>query len=116
MHTRLARLIVLLVPAFSAVAAVAASRPRAASLPFAVGERLNYNAKVTGLNVGKATISLDNMETVRGVPTFHAVFDIHGRVLFKHFDNHYESWFDTNLVSLKHSQKTPDIDKQYEFH
>lgn len=116
MQTPLARLIVLLVPAFSAVAAVAASRPREASPPFAVGERMNYNAKVSGLNVGKATISLDNMEIVRGVATFHAVFDIHGRVLFKHFDNHYESWFDTNLVSLKHSQKTPDIDKEYEFH
>ena len=85
-------------------------------LPFVVGERLTYNAKVSSFNAGKATISVEGVEMVRGVPTFHTIFDVRGRVLFKRFENHYESWFDTtNLVSLRLSQKTEDVDKKYEF-
>jgi hypothetical protein len=99
------------------VAGHAASRPRGTTLPFEVGERLTYNAKVTGMNAGKASISIENIETVRGVPTYHAIFDIKGRVLFKRFENHYESWFDTSsLVTMRMSQKTPDLDKHYEFY
>jgi hypothetical protein len=86
-------------------------------IPFQVGEKLTYNAKVNALNAGKATISVDALEMVRGIPTYHTTFDVRGRVLFKKFANHYESWFDTtNLVSLRHSQKTDDVDKKYEFH
>ena len=85
--------------------------------PFQVGERLTYNAKINSLNAGKATISVEGLEMVRGVPTFHTIFDIRGRVLFKKFANHYESWFDTtNLVTLRHSQLTDDVNKKYEFY
>ena len=85
-------------------------------LPFVVGERLTYNAKVSAMNAGKATISVEGIEMVRGIPTFHTIFDVRGRVLFKRFANHYESWFDTtSLVSLRLSQKTDDVDKKYEF-
>jgi hypothetical protein len=81
-----------------------------------VGERLTYNARVNSLNAGKATISVEAIESVRGIPTYHTVFDVRGRVLFKKFANHYESWFDTtSLVSLRHSQKTDDLEKNYEF-
>ncbi|HET9423938.1 MAG TPA: DUF3108 domain-containing protein [Gemmatimonadaceae bacterium] len=85
--------------------------------PFQVGERLTYDAKVNAMKAGKATISVEGLETVRGVPTFHTIFDLRGRVLFKKFANHYESWFDTtNLVTLRHVQKTDDADKSYEFY
>lgn len=86
-------------------------------IPFQVGERLTYAAKVNSINAGKATVSVEALETIRGVPTYHTVFDIRGRVLFKKFENHYESWFDTtSLVSIRHSQKTDDLDKKYEFY
>lgn len=86
-------------------------------VPFQVGEKLTYNAKINSISAGKATISVEGMETVRGVPTFHTIFDVRGRVLFKKFANHYESWFDTtNLISMRHSQKTNDVDKKYEFY
>ena len=116
MPIRISRLTVVLVPALLA-AASSTPRPREAKLPFEVGERLNYSAKVSGISAGKASISVEGIEIVRGVPTFHTIFDVHGRVLFKHFDNHYESWFDTTtLVSLRLSQKTGDADKHYEFY
>jgi hypothetical protein len=85
-------------------------------IPFQIGERLTYNAKVSAFNAGKATISVEGIEMVRGIPTFHTIFDINGRVLFKRFSNHYESWFDTtNIVTLRLSEKTNDVDKKYEF-
>ena len=87
------------------------------NVSFQVGERLTFNAKVSALNAGKAVISVEGIEKVRGMPTFHTVFDIRGRVLFKRFANHYESWFDTtNIVSLRLSQTTDDGDKTYEFY
>jgi hypothetical protein len=86
-------------------------------ITFQVGERLTYNAKVSAMNAGKAFISVEGIEMVRGKPTFHTIFDVRGRVLFKKFANHYESWFDTtNLVTLRHSQNTNDVDKKYEFY
>jgi hypothetical protein len=86
-------------------------------LPFQVGERLTYDAKINSIRAGSATLSVEGLETVRGVGTFHTIFDIRGRVLFKKFANHYESWFDTtNLVTIRHVQKTDDVDKRYEFY
>jgi uncharacterized protein DUF3108 len=105
-----------IVPAAS-VAPVRAAATPAVRIPFEVGERLTYDAKINSLHAGKATISVEGLETVRGVPTFHTIFDVRGRVLFKKFANHYESWFDTtNIVSMRHSQKTDDVDKKYEFY
>jgi hypothetical protein len=93
------------------------SSPPSDRLPFQVGERLTYDAKVNSLSAGKAYLSVEGLETVRGVGTFHTIFDVKGRVLFKKFANHYESWFDTTtLVTMRHLQKTDDVDKHYEFY
>jgi hypothetical protein len=101
-----------------AVPVIVASRPAPPSrLPFQVGERMLYDAKVNAIRAGQASLSIEGLETVRGVGTFHAIFDVHGRILFKKFNNHYESWFDTtNLVSMRHLQQTDDLDKHYEFY
>jgi hypothetical protein len=100
------------------VVGVAAIRPAPEDrTPFHVGERFTYDAKINSISAGKATVSVEGLETVRGVPTFHTIFDVRGRVLFKKFANHYESWFDTtNLVTMRHIQKTDDVDKTYEFY
>ena len=98
---------------------MAAALPSAPSdrLPFQVGERLTYDAKVNSISAGKAYLAVEGMESVRGVGTLHTVFDVRGRVLFKKFANHYESWFDTtSLVTMRHVQKTDDVDKRYEFY
>jgi hypothetical protein len=96
---------------------IAASAPAPnGRLPFQVGERLTYDAKVNSIRAGKATLSVEGLETVRGAGTFHTIFDVNGRVLFKRFANHYESWFDTtSLVTMRLLQKTDDVDKKYEF-
>ena len=94
-----------------------AMRPQAPSprLPFLVGERLTYDAKVNAINAGKASLSVEGLETVRGVGTFHTIFDLRGRVLFKKFENHYESWFDTTSLVTMRLLQDADVDKHYEF-
>src|SRR5690242_16805459 len=79
--------------------------PARASVPFRVGERLTYQAKINFLNAGSATMTVVGVEDVRGHPTYHTTFEVKGRVLLFHVDDHYDSWFDTTtLVSLRHIQ------------
>lgn len=90
-------------------------------VPFKVGERLEYSAKVNFMNAGSASMSVEGIETIRGRPTYHTKFSVRGRVLFFHVDDHYESWFDTTtLVSLHHIQHIDEtknkMDKTYDFY
>src|SRR3954454_14532388 len=83
----------------------AAALHRAPTVPFHVGEKMNYQAKVNFLNAGSATMSVEGIEEIRGRQTYHTVFDVRGKVLLFHVNDHYESWFDTaSLVSLHHTQ------------
>ena len=101
--------------------AVPATPRRNGGVPFRVGERLSYQAKVNFLNAGTATMSVEGIEQIRGRPTYHTVFDVRGRVLMFHVDDHYESWFDTtSLVSLRHVQHIDEskhsADRTYDFY
>jgi uncharacterized protein DUF3108 len=90
-------------------------------VPFKPGEKLTYAAKVNFWNAGSASMSVEDIETIRGRPTYHTIFNVKGRVLFFHVDDHYESWFDTtSLVSLHHVQHIDEtknkLDKVYDFY
>lgn len=92
-----------------------------ASVPFRVGERLTYQAKINFLNAGTATMTVVGIENIRGRPAYHTAFEVKGRVLFFHVDDHYESWFDTaTLVSLRHVQHIDETsykaNRTYEFY
>ncbi len=88
--------------------------------PFRVGERLSYRAKLNFVPAGSATMTVEDVQPVRGHPTYHTIFDVKGRVLFFHVNDHYESWFDTtDLVSLRHVQHVDEskysADRTYDF-
>lgn len=73
--------------------------------PFAVGEKLTYNAKVNFLHVGTGTMTVVGIDTIRGHTTYHTAFDVHGGTFFYKVNDHYESWFDTTtMVSLRYKQ------------
>jgi len=113
---------VLLIALTSLIGLSAARQPaRPTRVPFKVGERFEYQAKVNFVNAGKATMSVEDIVPIRGHPTYHTVFNIRGGVLFFHVDDHYESWLDTtNLVSLhpvQHIDETKySTDKTYDFY
>jgi len=98
-----------------------AEEPTAFHVPFKVGEKLDYAAKVNFMSAGEASMSVEDISTIRGRPTYHTIFDVRGRVLFFHVNDHYESWFDTtSLVSLHHVQHIDETsyhnDKVYDFY
>ena len=98
----------------------AAPPPVSARVPFRVGERLTYQAKINFVSAGSATMSVVGIEDIRGRPAYHTVFDVKGHVLLFHVNDHYESWFDTtNLVSLRYTAHIDDTgyqaDRTYEF-
>jgi len=98
-----------------------APAPVATKVPFRVGERMTYQAKVNFINAGSATMSVEGIESVRGRPTYHTVFDVRGKLLLFHVNDHYESWFDTaSLVSLHHTQHIDETknqaDRTYDFY
>ena len=79
--------------------------PQQGSRPFAVGEKLTYNAKINFLHVGSGTMSVVGIEDVRGTPAYHTTFRVKGRMLFFSVNDQYESWFDTTtFASLRYRQ------------
>jgi hypothetical protein len=101
--------------------AVGSAAQTAIKVPFRVGEKLTYQAKVNFISAGSATMSVENIDTVRGHTTYHTVFDVRGQLLFFHVRDHYESWFDTTtLISLHHVQHIDETkntaDRVYDFY
>jgi hypothetical protein len=98
-----------------------APKPVETKVPFHVGEKMTYQAKVNFINAGTATMSVEGIEQVRGHPTYHTVFDVRGKLLLFHVNDHYESWFDTaSLISLHHTQHIDETknqaDRTYDFY
>jgi hypothetical protein len=80
-----------------------------APVPFGVGERLEYEVKVSGIRVGAGFMEVSQIESVRGREAWHTSFGIKGRLAFFGVNDRYESWFDTrSLASLRYHQ---DIDE-----
>lgn len=97
-----------------------APRPGAASVPFTIGERLEYDVKFSWKSVGRGTMEVVGIEEVRGRPSWHAVFTIKGGIPFFRVDDRMDSWFDvTTLSSHRFHQQVSEGNykrsRQYEF-
>lgn len=66
--------------------------PTPLAVPFAVGERLVYGARLGVFSVGEATLEVAGLDTVRGVEAMHFRFHIEGGALWYHLDQTLESW------------------------
>jgi hypothetical protein len=77
-----------------------------AAVPFAVGERLEYDVKFGFLHVGGGEMEVAGVDSVRGHAAWHTVFRVHGGTFFYRVNDRLESWIDVNdLVSLRHWQQ-----------
>jgi hypothetical protein len=75
------------------------------SRPFTPGERLEYAINFGPIHVGSGSMQLTLGDTVRGEPTYHAVFRIEGGTFFFRVADRIESWFTTDsFASLKFRQ------------
>ena len=80
--------------------------PTMAPVPFASGERLEYDVKFGFLHVGSGSMQVTGIDSVRGHAAWHTVFHVSGGTLFFKVNDRLESWMDvSNLVSLRHWQE-----------
>ncbi|HET7232767.1 MAG TPA: DUF3108 domain-containing protein [Longimicrobium sp.] len=66
-----------------------------ARLPFAVGERADYQVKLGVVSVGSGFVEIAGHETVGGSQTFHARMQVTGGLGIARVNDRYESWIDT---------------------
>lgn len=81
--------------------------PQAAVVPWQIGEKLGYRLKFGLFNVGRAELSVLGIDTIRGVPCYHALFTIRGHALTYTLQDSLQTWFGVeDLVSRRFWQNT----------
>jgi hypothetical protein len=87
-----------------------AAAPSIASVPFGPGEKATYRVTYGVLGtVGRGTVEVAGIDTVRGHPTYHLVFKLKGGIPLAKVDDTQESWLDVHgLFSHRFKQ---DIDE-----
>jgi hypothetical protein len=71
------------------------SHPERLSVPWGVGERLEYELKFGKLKVGSGSMEVADVEDMRGHESWHTKFEVSGGTFFYRVNDTYESWFDT---------------------
>jgi len=70
-------------------------------VPFGIGERLDYRVKFGPLKVGEAFMSIEEIDTVAGHPTYHIRSVIQGATPFYKLVDKQESWLDVWLLASR---------------
>jgi hypothetical protein len=88
--------------------AVAPTRDDVAARPFRPGERLTYDVRFGPIKAGTGSMEVRGLETVRGRPAYHTVFQVKGGIPgFRVFDV-FESWFARDDLSSLRFHKDQD--------
>lgn len=84
--------------------------------PFAVGERLEYSAKLGVLKMGRATLAVPRLDTVRGRETYVLEFRLTAKSPFYDVDDRLTSYSTTSgFESLRfHQDFSQDNDRTFE--
>lgn len=100
--------------AFAAGGVATATRQEARAdsllpVPFAPGERMEYDVKFGMFRVGRASMEMVRIDTVRGEPVYHVVFAVRGSAIFYSLSDTLESWFSVrDLTSRRFIQDTEE--------
>jgi hypothetical protein len=83
-------------------------------VPFAPGERLEYLVKFGIFHVGHAEMEVLGIDTIRGEPTYHVRFAVHGSAIFYSMTDTLESWFSVyDLTSRRFVQNNTEDGRLY---
>jgi hypothetical protein len=66
------------------------------SMPFAVGEKLTYTAKLGLISLGSGMLEVASKDSVRGAETYRFRFRLQGKTVFYSLDDVIESWVGTH--------------------
>jgi hypothetical protein len=104
------------------VAAPAARAQDGARLPvpFAVGERLEYDVRFGKLKVGSASMEVADLQDIRGRETWHTIFQVKGGTFIYRVNDLFESWVDTrtgNSLRFRKDQNEGrrDVEEVFDF-
>jgi hypothetical protein len=92
------------------------------AVPYAVGERLEYDVHFGKLRVGSGSMEVVGVEDIRGIDSWHTVFQVHGGLRFVYnVDDTFESWIDRSTGnSLRFKQNLNegrrDIERVFEIY
>ena len=86
-----------------------------ARVPFAVGEKMEYDVKFGFVRVGNAHMEVVGLENLRGRPAWHTAFYVRGGNFMYRVNDVYESWMDAEtLSSLRFVQELEEGGKETE--
>ena len=86
-----------------------------AKVPFAVGEKMEYDVKFGVLRVGNAHMEVVGLENLRARPVWHTAFYVRGGNFMYRVNDVYESWMDAEtLSSLRFVQELEEGGKDTE--
>jgi hypothetical protein len=75
-----------------------ATLPRT-NVPWAVGERLEYDVAFGKIRAGSGLMEVRGIEEIRGRPAYHIFFQVRGGIPFYRVHDVFESWMDTSTLS-----------------
>jgi hypothetical protein len=82
--------------------------------PWTPGERFEYRLKLGMFNVGRATLEVVGIDTIRGVPCYHVRMTISGRALVYRLTDTLESWFGVHdMISRRFEQNGNENGRVY---
>jgi hypothetical protein len=96
---------------------IAAATPETPAAPWAVGERLEYGVRWGFFNVGRASLEVVGIDTVRGEPCWHVLFMFNGRALSYTLRDSLQSWFGVrDMVSRRFTQDNNENGRPHSRH
>ncbi len=85
--------------------------------PYGVGERLEYDVRFGAIRAGRGSMEVKGIETIRGRPAYHTVFEVKGGIPFFRVHSVFQSWTDTaSLSSLRFIQDQDEGPRERERH
>ena len=91
-------------------------------VPYAVGERLEYDVKFGKLKVGSGSMEVIGVDEIRGRDAWHTMYQVHGGLRFVYnVDDTFESWIDRQTGnSLRFKQNLNegrrDVERRFEIY
>ena len=89
---------------------------KAAAVPWATGEHLEYEVKFGAITAGSGRMDVVGIETMRGRQTWHLHFNVSGGIRFVYrVNDSYDSWLDVeSLNSLRFIQELSEGNRDRE--
>lgn len=84
------------------------AQARAATLPFSVGEELEYRVKLGSLGGGHAEMRVDGPVDVRGHEAWVLSFDVHAKAMLARVHDESRSWLDPQQMTALRYLKRED--------